>query len=160
MWRNGTVYRREHCWYNGSILGAQRCNWEKGQRNRIHQEIVLSQTSNYFSCIDIDYVSWLKKESEIISKLEDSLKEDISKYSAPHAKNDEGDEEVEVESEKHLNELIFEKPFNFYSFQLNLQNEKKDEIYKNYVIKWLMEKNKLLHKDLIRHESLTSTSIC
>lgn len=119
---------------------------------------MLAQTSNYFSNVDIDYVGRQAREAKIIQDLEaQALKNKavVKERFAYLNTNDEVDETLEAE-QKQVSDILFEKPFSFYSFHASLNLEKKEDIMKNYIIDTLVNKNANLQRILDRYEESTS----
>ena len=116
----------------------------------IQQEIVLAHTSNHFSCVDIDYEGKSKREAEIIKAISDPIDKQKAIYKYSNEEIEAEEQEALRQAEEKIREVVFEKPFNFYSFAINLQNEQKSDICKNYIIDCLKRKNTQIQKELDR----------
>ena len=65
--------------------------------------------------------------------------------------NDDEDNEKDLE----FDELMFSKPFNYFSFYVGIKNENKMDLYQNYIIEMLKAKIKEQKKEIKHYQNST-----
>lgn len=109
--------------------------------------------ATYFKKVEIDSELKTLRDAEIIRKLkeEKSKEESLFRIGSVSLQNEEDEELVK---EIPYEQIILSRPFNYFSFNISLQNENVKDICQNYVTETLMQRIKeYKQENMIRKNS-------